>query len=103
LITSRDDLFDRGKLKTAVVTIDTIGGDQVSIRELTLAARSKVSEMVSGGKLADVSAFVVATCVPALDGVSPEEVSASMSPSVVEEISTAVLRLSGLTEDAEKN
>ena len=103
MITDKTTLFARAHLKRELVSIAALGGEQIEIVEMTLGTRGKLSQLVSDGRFADVAALVASECVPILKGTSADEISTSMAPSVLEEISAAAMKLSGLTEDSEKN
>lgn len=110
MISNKSDLFKKGGLKSKVFTIESLGGEQLEITEMSLLARQKMMSLIaseSGDNQGDVGGLVASSCVPILKGVTPEEVVSTLKPEVIEEIAGYVMQLSGIgesdDEDSPKN
>lgn len=98
------DIFIKGALKRECVQIESLGGDSVEVTELSLKARAQVTELYTDGKGALVPAVIAVSCVPCLAEHTQEDIETQMNPDVVQELASAVMRLSGMVDDdAKKN
>lgn len=101
-MTIADDIFSAGGLKRATVFIKSLGME-IDVRELTMRERGVIMQLTSDDRTVEIGEFVAQACVPAFADKTVDDIVNSLSPDVIDEIAAAAFKLSGVTEDAEKN
>ncbi len=103
MIRDKAALFGAARLKSKVVKLDSLPGEEIEITELSLAGRAGLSEIIKEGNAYKIGLKVAAQCVPILADVAEDEIATKLNPDVVVEISNKVFELSGLLEEEKKD